>query len=58
MIESPSNASAYLICHGAVLHLRVATLHNGGREHNRDSVIQNGLAKHQHVQNWVNVQRL
>ena len=58
MIESPSDASADLIGHGAILHLRVTTLHNGRCEHNRDCIIQNGLAKHQHVQNWVNVQCL
>ena len=55
---TPANAGANLVDHGTIFHVRVTALHNGRGQDDRDSVVQDWLTEHQHVQDWVNIQGL
>ena len=55
---TPANASANLVHHGTIFHVWVTALNNSRGQHDRDSVVQDWLTEHQHVQDWVNIQGL
>ena len=55
---TPANAGANLVHHGTIFHVWVTALHNGRGQDDRDSVVQDWLTEHQHVQDWVNIKGL